>query len=100
MRRVRRVEKHDAVLSVGRAFAGDDAYLPIGSCAHVSYDSRIDLERVGQLRIRRICDVVNEQLIGDRRHVSIVAEDPLLRRGDHRAVLVDGVLDQDVTYYF
>src|SRR6202790_2288899 len=76
MERVGGVQKNDAVLAAGRAFAGDDADLAIGCDADVVDKPRIYFERIGALRMRGIGDIENVDLVADAGEISVVVPDP------------------------
>src|SRR5579859_4999873 len=65
MRRIGGIEEDDAVLAVGRALAGEDANLFVRRGADVVDDAGVDLERVEQLGIGGIGNVVNEHFVGN-----------------------------------
>src|SRR5215469_17423911 len=75
---IRSIKKYDSILATRGAFASNYADLAVGSDADVINQARINLHRVGQFRVRRIADVIDEHLVGDRRHIGVVAPDPLL----------------------
>ena len=76
MRRIGSVIERDAVFAVRGAFARDDQNLAIGSGADIVDQARIYFHRVGQFRMRRIRNVIDQKPIRERRVVSIVADDP------------------------
>src|ERR1043165_3833944 len=79
MSRVRRVVESNTVLSIRRTFARDHENLAVGCRRDVVDETRIDFDRVRQFWICGIGDVIDEKPIGDRRIISIVADDPLFR---------------------
>src|SRR6266536_1732962 len=76
MRRVGSVIKGDTVFAIRRTLARDHENLPVGRRHDVVNQPRVDFHGVGEFRMRRIRDVVNKKAIGDRRVVSVVADDP------------------------
>src|SRR5436853_7184424 len=78
MCRIRSVIESDSVLAIRGALARDDQNLAVGRGAYVVDDSRIDFHRVGQLWMSRIGYVIDQKSIGDRRVISIPANNPFL----------------------
>src|SRR5678816_390318 len=78
MSRIGGVVERDAVLSIRRALTRNHENLAVGGCHDVVYQPRIDFDRIGEFRMSRIGDVVDDETIGNRRVISIVADDPLL----------------------
>src|SRR5262245_2575843 len=77
MRRIGRVQKNYPVFAVRRALARHDADLSIRSHAYIVDYTSVNFDRFNQLRVFRIGNVINLDLIPDRRNVNVISEGPL-----------------------